>query len=142
MNIKPINFNHLVVPNRKNAPKLTYDKAKFNSSTFTLPNLKNNLSFLGNNNALSKLEIFEAINSNPPLSNDGFKGIVYKHDKDGKSYVLKVARAPEFKFKNEANVLKQIPSGVNCQRFVSYFQHPSSNCDILVSTFVDGKKAF
>jgi len=75
-----------------------------------------------------------------PLSEAGFKGVVYKYDKDNKSYVIKVARNPEFKFENEAQTLKQVPKGINCQRFVTYFQHPSSNCDILVSTFVDGEK--
>lgn len=139
MNVKPINFNFQIAQNKKISQKIKNNEANFSSSTFTLPSLKNYISFLGNSE-LSKLEILETINCGHPLSNDGFKGIVYKYDKDGKSYVIKVARTPKFKFENEANVLKQVPPNINCQRLISYFQHPSSNCDILVSTFVDGSK--
>ena len=101
---------------------------------------KDTISFSGKS-AVSKTEAIETIDKTAPLSNAGFKGVVYKLDKDGKSYAIKVARSPEYKFDNEANVLKQVPEDINCQKFVSYFQHPTTNCDVLVSTFVDGKKS-
>lgn len=140
MNINPINQNYCTqyfkkthtnktkIANHKNTNPLKYS---------TYP--KNNLSFLGKNTP-SKLEILEAINHSSPLSNDGFKGVVYKYDKNGKSYVIKVARNSQFKFENEANILKHVPLDINCQSFISYFQHPNTNCDILVSTFVKGSK--
>jgi len=109
-------------------------QAKFN---YILP--KDTVSFSGKNE-ISRNEIINTIETAMPLSEAGFKGVVYKYDKDNKSYVIKVARNPEFKFENEAQTLKQVPKGINCQRFVTYFQHPSSNCDILLSTFVDGEK--
>lgn len=101
---------------------------------------KDTVSFSGKS-AVSKTEAIETIDKAVPLSNAGFKGVVYKLDKDGKNYAIKVARSPEYKFDNEANILKQVPEDINCQRFVSYFQHPKTNCDVLVSTFVDGKKS-
>ena len=101
MNIQAINFkNYAKLQNKKITQKIKNNEANFSSSTFTLPSLKNYISFLGNSE-LSKLEILETINSGHPLSNDGFKGVVYKHDKDGKSYVIKVARAPEFRFETK-----------------------------------------
>ena len=101
---------------------------------------KDTISFSGKS-AVSKTEAIETIDKTVPLSNAGFKGVVYKLDKDGKIYAIKVARSPEYKFDNEANVLKQVPEDINCQKFVSYFQHPKTSCDVLVSTFVEGQKS-
>ena len=96
------------------------------------------VSFSGN--YLSRAEVIGVIENSKPISNSGFKGVVYRYDKAQKSYAIKIARSSEHEFNDEAQVLKEVPADINCQRYVDYFKHPKTGLDILVSTFVEGKK--
>lgn len=95
-------------------------------------------SFLGNKE-ISRVDVLDTIEKNEPISNAGLKGVVYKLEKGGKSYAIKIGKDKNADFSNEAKILKSITGKLeNCQEYVDYFKHPKTGADILVSTFVEG----
>ena len=134
-----MNIRAVTLANFKSSKNNAFNSKKRLAQPPYFSNVLDSYSFTGKIE-ISRTKVLEIINTLAPLSNAGLKGIVYKFDEGNKSYAIKVARLPEYKFENEAEVLKQVPNGINCQRYVSYFQDPKTNCDILVSTFVEGSK--
>lgn len=96
-------------------------------------------SFLGKKEKISREDILNEINKNRVISSKGLKGDVYRLDKYGKSYAIKVAKDRNNDFSNEAKVLKALPKEIDGQKFVDYFKDEKTGKDILVSTFVQGK---
>ena len=134
-----MNIRAVTLANFKSAKTNAFNSKNRLAQPPYFSNVSDSYSFTGKTE-ISRTKVLEIINTSAPLSNAGLKGIVYKFDEGNKSYAIKVARLPEYKFENEAEVLKQVPSGINCQRYVLYFQDPKTNCDILVSSFVEGSK--
>lgn len=102
------------------------------SKTYPIP-------FLGNIDFDLRKEALRAVENDTPLSNDGFKGIVYKINHKGKNYAVKVGRFEDSDFLKEAQVLKHVPKTITqSQHFVDYFQNEGK--DVLISTLVSGEK--
>lgn len=130
------NLNIQNIPNKKNK-KISPNVPKYAKETELLgAKFYSSLSFKGLRE-VERGDVLNVIRTFEPVSSSGLKGIVYKLDKNGKSYAIKVARGNEFSFESEAEMLKNNPLD-GSQRLIDYFKDPVTNNDILVSNFVNG----
>ncbi len=130
MFVNAINFAPFVGVGAQNSkPKIHF---KGNASTDSFEFSKSDIP--------KRKEILDTVDKSKPFSEAGLKGVVYKYKKGDKNYAVKMSKIKDFKFEREAEVLKKVPSNINSQQYVDYFQHPKTGCDVLVSTFVEGKK--
>lgn len=131
--------------NNYNFEKTTIkNKTNFqNKNSTVLPNYNQigHLSFLGSKKEIERAKILSVIRDEKPFSNAGLKGVVYRTNIKGKEVAIKVGRNENFDFSNEAKILSRVPKDFSqSQQLIDYFKDPITNCDILVSTFVEGKK--
>ena len=140
--INGIKSTYIGKPNfTKSVAKNSYANKKENSKELTSYKELGHLSFLGNKKEFKRVDILNAIRNNEPFSQAGLKGVVYKAKINNKTIAIKVGRDENCDFSNEAKILSKIPKDFNqSQQLIDYFKDPITNCDILVSSFVEGKK--
>lgn len=135
-----ISLNKILYPENKTKTLKEVKKEAYFENKNEIQNIPSyyHPSFLGNKE-VSRVDILDAIKNNEPISNAGLKGVVYKLEKGGKSYAVKIGKDKSADFSNEAKILKSITGKLeNCQEYVDYFKHPKTGTEILVSTFVEG----